>query len=302
MKKWMSVLAVAMIVPLGASATLLFQDTFDRADSTNLNASALGKSGIYSAAQYVEVTDNLITNDTFTNIGGNRLSMADGPNASDLHINQNFAVSEISSAGGFRVTLNGLRNDGLGDGSAFFAGFGVGISAAESSMYGFDYNSSVLSPGLKGYQDGSIAGSGVADWFLALSRANGGNDQRLTVEVWKNGLRVESFATDDNGLLFFTTDPEAAAISVDFAVTGFGAGATVVPTIYAGDRTFGSTNDLSFAWTDADSNYIGLAGREGGEGWSMDAFSIEAIPEPATFSLFALFGGAALMIRRRYKR
>ncbi len=265
-------------VPVMASAEVLFSDTFDRPDSTNLNASAVGKSGTYASALYVEVTDNLITNDALTNIGTNRLSMADGPQASALHIDQNFAVSEITTEGGFRVTLSGLHNDGTLNGKGYFAGFGVGISASETSVYGFDNDSTALLPGLKGNQGGTVAGSGVADWFLALSRRNGTDNQRLTVEVWQNGLLVNTFATDDDGASFFTDDPEAAAITVEFAVTGFGAGATVVPTIYAGDRTFGSADDLSFTWTDADANYIGLAGRESDAGWSMDGFSIEAIP------------------------
>ncbi len=34
----------------------------------------------------------------------------------------------------------------------------------------------------------------------------------------------------------------------------------------------------------------------------LNDLTVETIPEPATLSLFALFGGAAIMIRRRYKR
>ncbi len=299
-KKQIFVAALTVVVvPMLAGADVLFSDTFDRPDSNDLNASSVGKSGTYASAAYVEVTDGVLTNDALTNIGGNRLSMADGPQASALHINQNFTGSEITTAGGFKVTLNGIRNDGTVNGKGYFAGFGVGISAAETSGYGMDNDSTAELPGLKGHQGGAVAGSGVSDWFLALSRRNGTNNQRLTVEVWKNGLLANTFATDDSGGNFLTTDPEAAAITVEFAVTDFGAGATVTPTIYAGDRTFGSADDLSFTWTDADANYIGLAGREGGEGWSIDGLSIATIPEPATLGLLSAVGGGILFIRRR---
>ena len=298
MKKLMTITVLASVaVPMLSAADVLFQDTFNRADSNDLNASATGKSGIYSAAQYVEVTDNLTTNDALTNIGGNRLSLADGNNASDLHISQNFAVSEITSAGGFRVKLSGLSNDGTNNGEDFFVGFGVGISAAETGAYGFDFSADAVTPGLRGGKLGGAAGSGVSDWFLSLSRANGTNNQRLTFEIWENGVRVASYATDDNLASYLTgNEPD---IWVDFAVTSFAAGATVTPTIHAGDRTWGSGDDLSFTWSDADSNFIGLAGRENGAGWSMDGFSIETIPEPATLGLVAAYGAAVLFIRRR---
>lgn len=291
---------IPLLFTIPASGAVLFSDSFDRPDSNDIDASNVGMGGSLGPLAYVEATDDqfvvLNPGDAngpgFTNIGANQLALADGPNAAGMHIDHNFIGSTITTAGGFRVSLD-ITNAGTADQiNERFAGFGVGMTAAETSTYYFDFNSSAVSPGIRGHQNTTTVDSGVADWNVSLIRTNAGGDQDVWVSIYQNGVETHRFTTDDNGGGMTT-----GSLSVDFALSSFASGATVTPLITLNGESVGGAADLSFQWDADDSNYIGLAARQNSEGWNFDNLSIETIPEPS----FALLGGLGLLglLRRR---
>ncbi|MEM9478832.1 MAG: hypothetical protein AAGA58_04125 [Verrucomicrobiota bacterium] len=269
--KTLLTLIVTLLVGQAHGQTLLFEDTFDRPDSADIDATTAGMSGSLAPLVYVEVTDVLTATDTFSNIGGNQLALADGPNASGLHLDHNFIDAEILTEGGFRVSMD-IENTGTADQvNQRFVGFGVGMSAADLTTYGFDFGASAANPGIRGHQNTSTVDSGVADWNVSLIRTGSDPDDAVFVSVYENGVEVQRFETDDD-----SAGMTAGTLSVDFAVTSFAAGATVTPTITLNGLSVGGATDLSFTWDSTDSNYIGLAARQNGTGWNLDNLMITA--------------------------
>ncbi|MEM9481733.1 MAG: hypothetical protein AAGA58_18945 [Verrucomicrobiota bacterium] len=276
-----------------ASASILFSDTFSRANNDDIDADTGGMGGSLGSLNYVETTDTNSGTSSFSLIRDGQLGLANGPNASGLHIDHNFIDSAISTAGGFNVSLD-LDNTGTNNGlNQFFAGFGIGLSVPELGVYNFDHNASAVSPGVRGHQNAVTANSGVADFFVGLIRTGSEPDSSVFVGIYESGVETSRFLVDDNG-----AGMSEGTLSVDFELFSFAAGATVVPSITVNGVAVGGAADLSFTWQAANSNYIGIAARMNNTGWNLDNLTIETIPEP-TVTVLGAFGLLCLLRRHR---
>ncbi|WP_193214040.1 sulfatase-like hydrolase/transferase [Luteolibacter marinus] len=255
-------------------AEVLFRDSFARTSqpANDIDADAGGMAGSQAPLSYVETNDVAAG---LTNIEGNQLHLADGPNSSQLHLGHNFTEAEIIANGGFTLNLDIASNDGGADDRDRFIGVGVGISATELGSYGADFTATALAPGIRGAPGGAVAGSGVADCYVGFRRnGTAGEESTLEAEIYQNGIRTAVYPTFDSG------NPiqigARGHFSVRFACNSFGAGAQVIPVITWGDETIGAADDLSFTWQESDANHIGITARQDGSGWSVNDLSIIA--------------------------
>src|SRR5690606_34050159 len=151
------------------------------------SAETTGMSGTFAPLTYYETSDAIpigtpaAPNPHLVNIDGNQLYLADGPNMSMLHPNANFVNAGSTS---MSISLDLSMNLGPNDGNDSFFGFGVGATQAQAEAARFDQGSTLELPGWKGNQNGTTAGSGFADLFVAWERVGAGtpeNDGRFAV-------------------------------------------------------------------------------------------------------------------------
>ena len=129
------------LIGISASASVnVFTDSFNRPDNDNISASPVGMSGLAAPMIYIERGDALTGNDALTRIFGNALRLADGPNASTLFLDHNFTNPEILAAGGMRVGLTIVSDNGTVADRTRWCGFGVGNSLTECQQIQFDHN------------------------------------------------------------------------------------------------------------------------------------------------------------------
>lgn len=287
--------------------SVLFSDTFDRANSRDIQASLTGitdntGSGLAADTVYTQAwldpnnaaptygaQDGIATNGGGAQISGNRLQLAVGSGTSEASINHNFINSSILSAGGFSVSLDvtGFTQTGYQQGGAF----AIGMSASEAASVGDAFNQGLSPnppiPSMTGaFNDASTIGANIpglvaSDFWLAIRGNN--------TLVWGGSSGVISGVT---GL-----SAKTGTISADFFVNDFNAGSTVSYNVYLNGVSEGSG---SFTWSGTDENYIGVDARDS-TAVNMDNLTIATIapvPEPASAALM-LVGGAALFLRRR---
>jgi len=110
-----------------ASGDILFADSFDRPDSTDLNASFIGKSGILGVLSYVEA--NYLAGNSA--IQSNQLNLRGdgGGGVGKAYPDYNFIDTGIAASGTFTVSLDINAVSSVGEGRLI--GFGVGQSKAE---------------------------------------------------------------------------------------------------------------------------------------------------------------------------
>ena len=70
-------LTALMATPFAAQATVLFQDTFDRSDSDDIDSSSVGMSGIAAPMTYWE-SDTIAGDNLLTQVTNSALYMAFG--------------------------------------------------------------------------------------------------------------------------------------------------------------------------------------------------------------------------------
>ena len=128
-------LFAGLLLPAGPlhADTVLFLDTFNRANSTNLNAVADGKSGTLGALNWTGVTTLNGATTNILDINSNRLrSDPTGTNGNDGNlawVDSNFIDASIKSAGAFTVSVDIPSGGSSGDGRHI--GFGIGSSLTE---------------------------------------------------------------------------------------------------------------------------------------------------------------------------
>jgi PEP-CTERM motif len=290
----------AVIAVFGGRAnaqSVLFSDTFNRADSRDIQASltgitdntgsSLAADGVYSqpwldpnnAAPTYGVQDGVAANGGGAQILSSQLQLAVGAGTSDAYVNHNFVNASILSADGFSISLDvgGYTQTGYQQGGAF----ALGMSASEAASAGdaFDENPSMTGA----FNDGSTIGLAppgtvVSDFWLALRGNN--------TLAWGSGSGTISGVT---GL-----SAKIGTISANFSFGDFNAGSTVNYEVFLNGVSEGTG---SFTWSGTDENYIGIDARDSG-GVSFDNFSVSAVPEPSTVAL-VMVGAAGWLIRRR---
>ncbi|QDU58381.1 dockerin type I domain-containing protein [Aeoliella mucimassa] len=285
---WIAMVALALIA-IGsgeqAQAVSLFADSFDRADSRNIDISTTGMSGsvlsslsadnVYTHAYIDPANDPGPQDGDATNGGGaqvlaNELQLAVGAGTSSAFINHNFTDAAILSDGGFSVSVDVtsiINNSGL---NQHGGGFALGMTQAEAlspeDAYRGEQDSPVMTSGLN---DFTPIGAGVQDFivsdFWVVLRSN----QTL---VWGSNTGTVQ------GL---NVGASTGTITAKFATTSFDAGQDIAYEVFFDGTSQGSG---VFRWTDDSANYIGLDARDG-SGVSFDNLSIESVTDASINTL-----------------
>jgi len=217
-----------------AGAGNLFTDTFDRPDSTDIDASTEGMSGTVSTA-YMEVFEGSGAASSIQ-ILNNQLQVAVGNGMSNLYLNHNFLESRKFSISLDVIELNSVTSDI----ARRFAGFGLGMTLDEANNVGDVGTSDTTMV----HPDADT--EGVTDFFLTLSLDG-------FLRVSSNGQIVGAY---DTGQVTGT-------IMAQFEVSGFNAGDAVAYTIYFDGVEIAGLNG-SFAWDNTDTSYVGISCRTSG--------------------------------------
>jgi hypothetical protein len=291
--KWFVLLMVGVwVTSVNINAAVLFSDSFNRADSLDIDADSAGMGGSLGPLTYVEIGDDQIypiqsgTGNPYpelTQVKDNQLYMAYGTNMSTMYLNHNFVDEDILTAGGMRIGLTIAQNMGPSTTNQFFVGFGVGNTLQECENIWFDHNGT----GFRG-QLGTPSQTGVSDFWIGWSPANNG-----TIQVLKNGPTAKG--GENYNLLTGVSLTGSDRLELELLFNAFTDGSIVNANILWNGEVIGTD---SFAW-DADGlieNYIGINGRQG-VGFIVDNLEIATIPEPITLTLLAL--GSLVTLRRR---
>lgn len=256
------VAVLAIFTASDAEAAVLFGDTFDRADSSDLNASATGKSGTLGALNWVEVVSGgnpaIDSNQMrFGESGGG------GGGWTIAYVDHNFTDAPISTGGEFTVSVDLVGPVASGGGTRF-TGFAVGNSKAE----------------MDGWSSNNPTTTFTSDFFFGYD-TTGTNEVKVfingTTQDYQQGINLDS----------------GGALSVNFSsITDFNSGSTVN---YEAFINGGSVKTGSFTWSGTNENYMALYSNYTSNQGLVDNFEVTAItaappavPEPSTFALAAL--------------
>ncbi|MDB4507230.1 hypothetical protein N9055_03340, partial [Akkermansiaceae bacterium] len=207
---------------------VLFADTFNRANSTNLNASDSGKSGALGLLNYSTKTFDATTLD----ITNNRLRINgpanDGAYGGLVYIDDhNFVDASIALSGGFSVSVDIAAYITAGSGRQMSVGVGQSLA---------DLNA----------QSGVGPGNHSSDLLVAYRNTTD------DLEIYKNGV-LDAEETVLSGL------PNApTTMRIDYTLTDFEEGSTVIYHVYFDDASSAFTSG-TFTWSGTDENYISLA-------------------------------------------
>ncbi|MEK7951081.1 arylsulfatase [Luteolibacter soli] len=249
----------------------LFLDTFNRANSTDIDASNSGMSGsrtppLGTGTTWFEGFEGSGSADSIQ-VADNVLSMANGVGMSENGLNHNFIGQDITDAGGFSVSLRVLSiNTDATDTANRFAGFGVGLNATQAA--GGNDIGSASPPPIRG----NTGNPGTADCFLEL-------DFNGNVKLWSDGvLRATVPVGKTSGTL-----------TASFACNSFAAGATVTVSAYFDgtrlDLDSGSASmNRTFTWDEANANYLALSARASNY-VQMDNFAVRKLPLSTAMSI-----------------
>ena len=218
----------ALTASIVAGSTVLFGDTFDRPNSTDLNSSSDGQSGTLAPLTYGTRTfDNVIID-----IENNALRV-DGPATSGSFggliflDNHNFIDPELSFGGKFSISYD--IADYNTSGSSRQMSLGIGQSLAELNS-----------------QTGVAPSDHLSDLLIAYRRTT------RSLEIYKNGV-LDSAETVSGGLPL----PETT-LRVDVSLTDFNAGSLVSYQVFFDDSTAPFTSG-TFNWSGTNENYLSLA-------------------------------------------
>lgn len=263
--------AVVSLLAGSAEASLLFTDTFDRPDNTDIDADATGMGGSVAPMVYQEAFEGSGQPTSIQVLSG-QLNVARGAGMSSLYLDHNFTDAQILADGGFSVSLDVVSINTADDTANRFGGFGVGNTRAEAQAAADSFDSPAPFRGVVGQPP-----KGVSDFYVDLAL-----DQNL--RVWSNGVILNTL----------NVGAPAGTIRADFLTADFNAGSPVTALVYFN----GIHQDTqSFSWDQADANYIGISGRTAANGVMLDNLAIATIPEPASPMLLVL--GGWILWRRR---
>jgi GH43 family beta-xylosidase len=219
--------------PNTASYAVLFSDSYNRANNTNIDASFGGMGGSLAPMTYVESYEGSGATSSIR-INANQLELAYGAGMSNLYLDHNFTDAAILAAGGFTIVLDvtGISSTSTQP-SNRFGGFGVGMTRAEAAA------ARDIEAGPTTMRGGSTAAA-VADFFVDLALDG-------VVRAW----------TGNTLLGAANVNAAQGQIRVDFLCSGFNAGQAVIARVYFNGRLLGS---VPFAWDHTGQNYVGLSG------------------------------------------
>jgi len=214
--------------PPSVGGPVLFADTFDRANSTDLNAPATGKSGSLGALNYTARTFNTVSLDISSNSLRINGPASNGSFGGLVFINDhNFTDAAITSGGGFSVGVDLAAYSTAGSGRQMTVGVGQSLA---------DLNA----------QSGVAPGDHVSDLLVAY---RGTTD---SLEIYKNG-NLDSGETITGGL---PTAP--ATMRIEYSLSDFNAGSTVAYNVFFDDSLTAFASG-SFTWSGTNENYLSLS-------------------------------------------
>ncbi len=247
----------------------LFLDTFARPDNTDVDASAVGMSGLRvpplgANATYYEGFEGSGLPTSIQVLDGT-LQMAVGSGMSENGIMHNFVGQDIIDAGGFSVelTVQNINTDSS-DAANRYVGFGVGLSQAEAAT-GADVGNTP-SPGAVAFRGKAGGNTGASDFFVEL-------DLNGNAKVWADGTLLDTVSVGQN----------YGTLTASFALTGFTTSDTVTVSVFFNgeqvDINTANPNSMSrtFKWDRNNSNYIGLSARASNYA-QMDNLAIRKLP------------------------
>jgi hypothetical protein len=210
-----------------ATGDILYADTFDRPEGTELNAQYTGKSGTLGALTY---TGEAFPAESDVDILSESLrinsSTSNGDDGGLVYINDhNFLDAAILSSGGFSASVEIAQYSTAGSNRP--AGLSLGSSLAE----------------LDSQSAASGAGS-PADLFVALRQTTD------TLEIYKNG--VLDLTESVTGALVPTAP---TTMRVECSFSDFNSSSTVTYKVFFDDV---EATSGSFMWSGTEENYIGL--------------------------------------------
>lgn len=279
----------------GASGAVLFQDTFDRPDSRNLDGSLLGiinntggplvaddvyRHGFIDPAN-TDAGGNLQEDAAGTNGGGTqivdgKLELASGFGTSNLFVNHNFINPDILAAGGFSVSIDITRSQN-NSGGLFGGGIAIGMSLAEALDTGDALNGQGSSNGFNKMTDAfrNNTSGAVSDFWLAIRTASTFSADL----VWGGRGQVGQPIIGDQALLGSAPVSLTGTITAAFAFDDFNDGSQVQYEVFYNGDPKGTG---SFTWSGSNENYIGVDGRQQ-TGVEFDNLRIASLPEPSSF-------------------
>lgn len=223
---------------------VMFADNFDRPNSTDLNASTLGKSGSLGALNWVEK----VGSGGDASVSGSSLFATGSTSGFSMsYLDHNFINAAISSGGGFSISID-LEHYST-QGTVRLAGIAMGMSKAEA----------------EGWADNVPTGFTYADLFVGY-RGN-----QSAIQVFENGTEVINDTTAGDA----STLPKK--LKIDFTCLDFNVGSTVNYVITLGGAAMGTG---SFTWSGTNENYIGVYSNlfpASGTIGQMDDFAVTAL-------------------------
>lgn len=260
----MKPLSLAGLLPLlvTAHAAVLFEDSFDRPDSRNIDAVLTGitdntsaplpADGIYthawidpaSQSPLYGVQDGNAANGGGCQILSNALQLKVGPGTVNAFTNHNFTDPAIVTAGGFSVSVDILSYTQSTNGQG--GAFAIGMTQAEAASAQDAFSGPTRMTGGFGSAIGSAApAASVSDFWVVIR-----GDNSL---VWggKSG----------NVLGVTALPAKTGTIAANFRFTDFNAGSTVSYEVIRDGTLLGTG---TFTWSDSNANHLGLDCRDSG--------------------------------------
>jgi methionine-rich copper-binding protein CopC len=234
---------------------ILFADNFDRPNSTDLNASTVGKSGSLGALNWVEKAGS----GGNASISGNLLFATGSTSGFSMsYVDHNFINAAISSGGGFSISID-LEHYST-QGTVRLAGIAMGMSKAEAEGWAHNVPTSFT----------------YADLFVGY-RGN-----QSAIQVFENGTEAINNSTAGDA----STLPKK--LKIDFTCSDFNVGSTVNYEVTFGGAAMGTG---SFTWSGTNENYIGVYSNlfpASGTTGQLDDFAVSAlVAEPSPYETWA---------------
>ncbi len=245
----------------GPTAGDLFVDTFNRADNVNIDDSAEGMAGsrvppIGTGAAWFEGFEGSGTGSL--QIADNILQMATGAGMSETGVDHNFIGPDILAAGGFSVSLRVLQIESeLSDLANRYAGFGVGLNAADAAAGNDIGTHDPANPAIRGNGGGN---PGRADCFVEL-------DLNGNVKLWTGGTLRATVPVGKT----------AGTITAAFECDSFAAGSTVTVSLWFDGEPLDLGTAGTFTWSESDANHVALSARASAHVW-VDNFAVRRLP------------------------